>query len=134
MGTQVTVSSRHDSSPSFTVATVAAAAVAVADGELALWVGDSVTSPLEAYVGLEHCLEALREAGWPNPVTIENSYAIYDTADQTLTVDNGAAPSFDSGETEVAILQGFDFINDGASNSAFVESMMESYLESAKAA
>jgi hypothetical protein len=74
---------------------------------------------------------ALREQGWPNPVTLQLSYAQYDTVSHTMTVGNGAAPTL--AETDVAVLQGLDFTAAGDSNSPHVRRMAELYLESAKA-
>lgn len=132
MGTEITATADHNTKPNYTVATTAAASVAVADGEFVAFIGASVGSRLEAYNGLEQCRMALREEGWPNPVTTQLSYAQYDTVSHVMTVGNGAAPTL--AETEVAVLQGLDFTVAGKSNSGHVRRMAEQWLESTKAA
>jgi hypothetical protein len=132
MGTQVTAAADHDTKPNYTVATVVAASVAIVDGEFAVWVGNTVNINLDAYVGLIRCGQALREAGWPNPVTAEFSAATYDPITGILVVTNGAVQTFAEGQ--VAVMQGLDFTQSGDSNSPHVRRMAESFLESAKAA
>lgn len=132
MGMEITATADSDTKPNYSVATTAAAVVAVADGEFVAFIGDSVGSKVEAYNGLEQCRMALREAGWPNPVTLQLSYAQYNTVTHTMTVGNGAAPTL--AETDVAVLQGLDFTVAGDSNSPHVRRMAELYLESSKAA
>jgi hypothetical protein len=126
MGTQVTAVLDSDTKPNYTVAPVLAASVAVVDGEFAVWIGEDVFINLDAYTGLTHCWQALREAGWQNPTTGVVVEAIYDTKLQSFT-DTLT-------EDCAAIIQGFDFTQSGVSNSAHSRRMAESFLESAKAA
>jgi hypothetical protein len=133
MGTQVTAALDSDTKPNYTVATVAAASVAIVDGEFAIWVGDLAPINMDGYVGLTQCWQALREAGWGNPATTTFNSAKYSTIDGALTVASGAVlPTVL--ETDVTIIQGFDFTPAGVSNSAHSRRMTESFLESAKAA
>lgn len=133
MGTQVTADDRSNTKPNYTVATVAFGAVAIVDGEFAVWVGDSVSTNVEAYNGLLKCVQALREAHWPNPLTTTFNSAKYSTTTHTLTVALGAAlPTV--AETDVVVLQGLDFTPAGVTNSPHVRRMAEMYLESDKAA
>jgi hypothetical protein len=133
MGTQVTAALDSDTKPNYTVATVVAASVAIVDGEFAIWVGDLVPINLDGFVGLTQSWQALREAGWGNPGTGTFNSAKYSSIDGTLTVASDAVlPTLL--ETDVCILQGFDFTPAGVSNSAHSRRMAESFLESAKAA
>ena len=132
MGTQVTAVDDSNTKPNYAVTTPLAAAVAVADGEFAVFVGSAVGSQIEAHNGIIQCIQALREAGWPNPITLELSYAVYDTVLHQLTVGNGAAPVLT--ENDVAVMQGLDFTAGGKSNSAHGRRMAELYLETVKAA
>ena len=111
MGTLVKATADHNTKPNYAVTTPLAGAVAVADGEFAVFVGSTVGSQLEAYNGIEKCMEALREAGWPNPITSQLSYAHYDTVQHDITVGNGVAPTLT--EDMVAVLQGLDFTVEG---------------------
>ena len=131
MGTLVTIADSTDSKSQYTVATVAAGSVAPADGNLYLFVGASISSPLEAFNGaVSQCLQALREAHYPNPVTTQFSSAVFDTITGVLTVANGAAPTL--AEDEVAILQGLDFAREGDSISRHIKRAAEAYLEEMK--
>lgn len=132
MGLEITSTTRADTKPTYTSATTAAASVAVADGEFACFVGATVGTNLEAFNGLIRCANALREADWPNPVTLELSSAMYDTKTGILTVANGAAPTLT--EDVVAVLRGLDYAPAGFSCSAHVRRMAEVYLEADKAA
>jgi hypothetical protein len=130
MGTQVTAALKSDTKPNYTVATVVAASVAIVDEEFAIWAGDTIASQLEAYNGLLQCSQALREAGWLNPTTLQFASAAYNTVTGVLTLDlDGALPTL--AETDVCVLQGLDFAYDHESNSAHVRRMQESWLEGA---
>jgi hypothetical protein len=128
MGTSVIAALDGDTKPNYTVATVVAGSFVVADTEFGIFVGNAVQSQLEAFNGLEMCKHALRDAGWPNPVTTEKSAAVYDTATNTLAVTNGAPPTV--AEDDVAIFQGLDFTQAGDSNSGHATRMAEQWLES----
>ena len=133
MGTKVLSTSDTDTKPNYVVSTVVAASVAIVDGEFAVWVGDLVPINLPANVGLIQCLQALREAGWPNPATTTFNIVKYSSIDGTLVVALGAVlPTVL--ETDVVILQGFDFTKAADSNTGHAKRMIESFLESAKAA
>ena len=127
MGTKVLAAADHNTKPNYVVSTVVAASVAITDGQLALWIGATIGSQLEAYNGLLQCSQALREASWPNPVTSEFSAAAVDTKTGVLTLSNGAAQTFT--EDQVAVMQGLDFTPAGVSNSAHVRRMQEKWLE-----
>lgn len=128
MGTLVTAAADHNTKTNYSIATVAAGSVAPADGNLYLFVGATADCPLEAFNGaVAKCRQALREAGWPNPVTLQFSYATYDLSTYTLVVGNGAAPTLT--ENQVAVIQGLDFVNGGKSNSAHVKRMFGRYRE-----
>ena len=127
MGTQVTATADSNTKPNYTVATVLVASIAVADGEFAVWVGATISDQVVAFDGIRMCKQALRELGWPNPLTLAVSEAIYDTQLQAFTVT--------ATEDCVAVIQGFDFTPAGKSNSAHSARMAELWLEStAKAA
>ena len=133
MGTKVLAAADHNTKPNYVVSTVVAASMAVLDGEFAIWIGATVITELDAYNGLLRCSQALREAGWPNPVTLEFSAAAFDTQTGILTVTNGAVQTFT--EDQVVVTQGLDFTQGGDSNSPHVRRMQELWLEStAKAA
>jgi len=128
MGTLVTAAYDYNTKPNYTIATVAAGSVSPADGNLYLFVGTTADSQVEAYDGMvAKCRQALREAGWPNPVTLEFSYATYDLSTYTLVVANGAAPTLT--ENQVAVIQGLDFSVGAKSNSTHVKRMWERYRE-----
>ena len=130
MGTQVTADDKGNTKPNYTVATVAAASVASVDGEFAVWAGDAPASELEAYNGLLQCSQALREAGWPIPTTLQFVSAAYNTVTGVLTVDlDGVLPTL--AETDVCVLQGLGFSFVHESNSPHVRRMQESWLEGA---
>ncbi len=133
MGTQVTATADTNTKPNYTVATVVAASVAIVDGEFAVWVGADITTQLEGYDALTLCKQALREADWPNPGTGVFNSAFINTITNVLTVALGAVlPTLI--ESDVCVLQGFDFTKSADSNSGHAKRMAESYLESAKAA
>jgi len=121
MGVQVTATADSNTKPNYTVATVLAASVAVADGEFAVWVGATISDQLVAFDGVRMCKQALREAGWLNPTTGVVIEAIYDTQTQNI-VDTLT-------EDCVAVIQGFDFTPAGVSNSAHSVRMAEKWLE-----
>jgi hypothetical protein len=131
MGTKVLAAADYNTKPNYVVSTVLAASVAIIDGQFAVWVGNLVNINLDAYAGLVRCGQALREAGWPNPVTDEFSAATYDPITGILVVTNGAVQTFT--EEQVAVMQGLDFTQSGDSNSPHVRRMAESFLESVKA-
>jgi hypothetical protein len=133
MGTKVLAAADTDTKPNYTVSTVLAASVAIIDGQFAAWVGNAVTTNVEAYNGLGRCKEALREQDWPNPTTGIFNSAVFNTITGVLTVALGAIlPTV--AETDVCILQGLDFTQAADSNSGHAQRMSESWLESAKAA
>lgn len=127
MGTLVTALLKEDTKPDYTVETVAAGSVAVADGEFAVFVGSNQDPQTIMNAGKQKCLQGLREAHWPNPVTLEFSSAVYKITTGTLTVANGAAPTLT--EDDVAVLQGLDFNFAGSSNSGHVHRLFEKALE-----
>ena len=129
MGTLVTAAAKEDTKPAFTLETVAAGSVAVADGELAVFVGENQDPQTIMNAGFDKCLEALRDAHWPNPVTTENSAAVYKITTGILTVTNDAPPTLT--EDDVAILQGLDFNYAGSSNSGTCHRLFEVILEQA---
>ena len=133
MGTKVLAAAKENTKPNYVVSTVVAGSMAVLDGEFAIWIGATASTQLESYNDLLQCSQALREAGWPNPVTTEFSTAALDTKTGVLTVTNGTAQVLT--EDQVAVVQGFDFSFPHESNSAHVRRMQESWLEDvAKAA
>ena len=133
MGTKVLAAAKYNTKPNYVVSDVLAASMAVLDGEFAIWIGATASTQLESYDDLLQCAQALREAGWPNPVTLEFSAAAIDTRTGILTLTNGVVQTFT--EDQVAVMQGFDFSFPHESNSAHVRRMQESWLEDvAKAA
>jgi hypothetical protein len=129
MGTLVTAAAKEDTKEAFTVESPLAAAVAVADGELAVFVGANQDPQTIMNAGFQKCLNALRDAGWPNPVTLEFSAAKYTITTGTLVVSNGAHPTLT--ENDVAIVQGLDFNYGGSSNSGKCHRLFETALEQA---
>lgn len=129
MGTLVKATAKHDTKPNYSIATVAAGSVTVADGEFALFVGANQDPQTIMNAGKQKCLQALREAHWPNPVTTQLSAAVYKITTGTLAVTNGVAPTLT--EDDVAVLQGLDFNVAGSSNSAHVHRLFEMALEGA---
>lgn len=128
MGTLVTSKKVADTKPQYAVETVAAAAVAVVDGELAVFIGTVALSQVAKINGIiKECRQALREAKWPNPVTLEFSAAVYTVTTGALAVTNGAHPTLT--ENDVAVIQGFDFSRDHYSNSTTVVRLTEKGLE-----
>jgi len=133
MGTKVLAAADHNTKPNYVVSTVVAGSMAILDGQFAVFIGATIATQLEAYNGLLQCSQALREADWPNPVTLEFSTAAYDTRTGILTVSNGAVQTFT--EDQVVVTQGFHFTQPADSNSAHVRRMQELWLEDvAKAA
>jgi hypothetical protein len=133
MGLEITSTARSQSKPQYTVATTAAASVAVADGELVVFVGTTVQTNVEAFNGIGVCVDALREKGWPNPTTLQFASAMYDTHTKTLTVvEDGALPTLT--ENVVAVIRGIGYTGPGQSCSKYVIRMAELYLENSKAA
>ena len=129
MGTLVTAAAKEDTKEAYPVESPAAAAVAVADGELAVFVGANQDPQAIMGAGFQKCLQAIREAHWPNPVTTEFSAAVYTITTGTLAVSNGAHPTLT--ENDVAILQGLDFNTAGSSNSGHCHRLFETALEQA---
>lgn len=130
MGTLVKATDRDNTKPNYALTSPAAAAVAVADGELALFIGSSIPAQVSGWAGLTRCIQALREQQWSDPSTGQLAYAQFNVADGLLTVvADGASPSL--GEGQVAILQGFGFSAAGVSNSAHCKRMFEKALEEA---
>ena len=133
MGLEITSTSRAQSKPQYTVATTAAASVAVADGELVVFVGSTVQTQLEAFNGLDTCTEALRDNDWPNPTTLQFASAMFDTKTKILTfVADGALPTLT--EDVVAVIRGLDYTGPAESCSKYTIRMAEIYLEQSKAA
>jgi hypothetical protein len=116
MGTQVVAANRSNTKPNYVLTTVAAGSVAPTDGNFYLFVGSTIATQLNGKTGQRMCMQALRQESWPNPVTLEFSWAAYDTVTNTLTTGNGAAPTLT--EDMVAYIQGLDFTPAGVSNSA----------------
>lgn len=127
MGTQVVAADRSNTKPNYVLSTVAAASVAPADGNLYLFVGATIATQLNGKTGQRMCMQALREASWPNPVTAEFSWATYETVTNTLTIGNDAGPTLT--ENMVAYIQGLDFTPAGVSNSAHCKRTFELVLE-----
>jgi hypothetical protein len=129
MGTLVTAAAKEATKPQYTVETVLAGSVAVLDGEFAVFIGANQDPQTIMNAGKQKCLQALREAHWPNPVTLEFSTASYDITTGSLTLSNGAAQTLT--EDDVAIIQGFDFNRAESSNSGHVHRLFEAGLEQA---
>jgi len=133
MGLEITSTSRTDTKPNYTVATTVAASVAVADGELVVFIGATIQTQLEANNGVLQCIQALRENDWPNPTTLQFASAMYDTKTNILTVATDAVlPTLT--EDVVAVIKGLDYSPAGVSSSAHGRRMLEMYLEDDKAA
>lgn len=133
MGLEITSTSRAQSKPQYTVATTAAASVAVADGELVVFVGSTIQTPVEAFNGIDNCTAALRDNDWPNPVTTQFASAMFDTKTKVLTfVADGALPTLT--EDVVAVIRGLDYTGPGESCSKYTIRMAELFLENNKAA
>jgi hypothetical protein len=133
MGLEITSTSRSQSKPQYTVATTAAASVAVADGELVVFVGSTVQTNVEAFNGIGVCVAALRENDWPNPTTLQFASAMFDTKTKVLTVQpDGVLPTLT--EDVVAVIRGLDYTGPAESCSKYVSRMAELYLENSKAA
>ena len=76
MGTKVAATLDSELKPSYTISTVAAAAFTLADEDLALWIGASVTlTPVEVVNALQNCLNHIRENGTETPTGTNESYA-----------------------------------------------------------
>lgn len=129
MGTLVKSTAKEDTKDAYALTSPAAAAVAVADGELAVFVGANQDPQTIMAAGFQKCLQALRDAHWPNPVTLQLSAAVYKITTGVLSVTNGAAPTLT--EDDVAILQGLDFNYAGSSNSGACHKLFEVALEQA---
>lgn len=129
MGTLIKATSDSDTKPNYAVTTSTAAAAAVADGELALFVGDSTGNRLETYNAIvKHVRQAFREAGWPQPAgTGQDLSVIYTVPTQEFSQAALA-------ETDVALIMGFGFTPAHDSGSAHVQRMAELWLEQSKAA
>ena len=133
MGTLVKAINDSNTKPNYSVEDTAPGAVAVADGELALFVGSTTDNSLKQYAGMLKCMQALREAGWLNPATTVLNTAVYDIATDTLTVTLAATLPLLT-ETQVALVQGFNFTQPSDSNSGHSRRMAESAIEFLKAA
>ena len=134
MGTLVVASNDSDTKPNYAVSSELAGVFVFLDGGFSVWVGSSVPINLPATVGLTQCLQALREVGWPNPEkSLDFNSAKYSSIDGTLTVTLGTVTPILL-ETDVVIVQGFDFTQSADSNTGHAKRMIESFLESAKAA
>lgn len=122
MGTQVLSLARSESKPTYVASTVAFDAVAVGDGELAVFVGTGAVDHVEAFNGvMSHALQALREGGWPDPASLSTVNAYYNVVTQSHTVTFS--------EDCVAIIKGAGYTPAGVSCSAYVKRMTEVYLE-----
>jgi len=126
MGTQVLSTANYETKPQYTTSTVAFGAIAIADGQLATWVGADVSANVVAWDGLETCKEKLREAGWPDTTTGVVSEAIFDTVTQSITDTLS--------ETCVAVIKGSGYKPAGFSCSPDVTRLSEVWLETDKAA
>lgn len=136
MGTLVTAILDSDKKPSYTVATVAAAAFILLDSECGVWVGNAVILPKSGVVNaLRNCLAHIRENATFTPTGVNESYAEVGT---TMLKDVNSA--FDAAavipeEAKVGVWYGPDFQQiPGASISPHVERLIEKYLESTQKA
>lgn len=130
MGVLVKATANHNTRPNYVVSDPPV--VAVADGELAIWIGANLTDRVEAYNLVLRCLQALREAHWPEPITGEVSAARFAPTTGTIVVTNGTIPAMDA--NNAAVIRGFEFSTAGSSSSAHVRRMLGVYLEAQKAA
>lgn len=122
MGTLVTAAAKENTKPNYTVETVAFGSVAVADGELAVFVGNAIPSAETwAAPGLQKALQGIREAHWPDPASLSVINSIYDVAADAKTDTLS--------ETCVAIIQGAGFNTAGSSNSGHAHRLFEMALE-----
>lgn len=121
MGTLVLSASRADTKPNYVVSTVAFGSVAVADGELGVFIGANVAPQVSNYNGLGYCLDTLKETYWPDPGTGVTSDAIYDVVTR-LDTDTLS-------ENTVAIIKGSGYSPAGVSQTAHANRMLERWLE-----
>ncbi len=124
MGTQVLSTSVADTKPNLAVSTVAFGAVAIADGQLAVWVGATALPQVEAKNGIGTCVDKLREADWPDTTTGVVTEAIYDVLANKI-VDTLS-------EDCVAVIKGSAYTPQGVSCSAMTQRLKEVWLETTK--
>lgn len=136
MGTKVAATLNDELKPSYTVSTVAAAAFTLADEDLAIWIGASVTlTKSEVINALNNCLLHIRENASETPTGVNESYAEVGT---TMRKDVNSA--FNSGavipeEAKVGIWYGPDYQQiAGASITPGVKRLIEKYMESTQKA
>ena len=125
MGTQVLSASVADTKPNLVVSDVAFGAVAIGDGELAVWVGTTALPQVEAKNGIGSCVDKLREADWPDTTTGVVTEAIYDVVANEI-VDTLS-------EDCVAVIKGSAYTPAGVSCSAMSQRLKEVWLETTKA-
>lgn len=132
MGIALSATLDSELKPSYTKATVLAAAFLVPDEDLIVWIGNAHTlTKVEEVNALNNCLKYIRENGTTTPTGANESYAEVGT---TLKKDvNGAfnAAAALPEEAKVGIWYGPDFQQiPGASISPHVKRLIEYYLES----
>ena len=136
MGLALSATLDSELKPSYTKATVAAAAFLCPDEDLIIWIGASITlKKNEVINALNNCLNHIRENGTETPTGVNESYAEVGT---TMRKDVNSA--FDAAaalpeEIKVGIWYGPDFQQiAGASISPHVKRLIEYYLESTQKA
>lgn len=136
MGLAISVTTDNEQKPSYTSATVAAAAFTLADADLSLWIGASITlTKMEAINAIRNCLAYIRENGTTTPTGANESYA--EVASTRKNEVNGAfnAAATIPEEAKVGIWYGPDFQQAaGASISPHVERLIEKYMETVQKA
>jgi hypothetical protein len=127
MGTQVLAALRSDTKPNYVLSTVAAGSVVSADGNFYMFVGSTAATQLNAKTGQRMCMQALREADWPDPATTEAAWASYETVTNTLATGSGVDPTLT--ENMVAIIKASGFSPAGVSASTHSKRTFELILE-----
>lgn len=128
MGTQVKAVADHNTKPNYATSTVAAGSVAIVDGEFAIFIGSTVPAQVAGWAGLTQCMQAMREAGWIDPTTLQFASAVYNVVTSVLTVvTDGAHPTLT--EDDVAIIKGFGFSTSFDSCSTHTKRLFEKALE-----
>lgn len=116
MGTQVLSTSQEQSKVNMAVSTVLAGSVAVAAGNLLIWIGNGLNgNQLEIVSALQRCRDTLREAGHPDPGAGDEVYAISQpgAAKVNVSITNQAAtPTI--AETDVLIGYGAGYAGPGS--------------------
>jgi len=138
MGTEFVSDNQNDSKKDFTTATVVAASVAIAAGELYLWVGSTaIAAPMvEVVNALKRCRDAILEAGAPIPANTFEVIALCEPKEpkSAVVVTNQAAlPTI--AETDVLIGYGETYFAGG--NRLVkdrIDALIDTFIESQKAA